>query len=202
MAKKPAEDVVVDPDDLDKEALDERVRLTLEHIEAIKRLWPGLVRLSEEERGSSLGRSFSQFKGPLRALFTLLAPKDGKDSALLKVFHVLGDEDRGDDSERFEPELLLRRMARVEAEQRIADELATFGRLVGDDVLNTAEMVLGPGLLALELSRTVAKANAEHRSALTPVLDTLRSMTKKARKRRAEKGAAPAGGTQGGQGAP
>jgi hypothetical protein len=128
---------------------------------------------------------------------SLLVARKGEDPPLAKIFHVLGEEDRGSDPERFEPELLLRRIERVEAQQKVLEALGTFSRHLADDVLNTSEMVVAPGLLAIELARSVSKANAEHRSALAPVLDAFRNMTKSARRRRAEQiaeeGAAPTG---------
>jgi hypothetical protein len=69
-------------------------------------------------------------------------------------------------------------MIRIEAQAKVVEELEDFVRLMSDDVLNTSEMVSATGLLALDLARSIAKGNAEHRSTLAPVLDALRNMTK------------------------
>ncbi|WP_437601025.1 hypothetical protein WMF28_05530 [Sorangium sp. So ce590] len=181
MPKQPVQDPT-DVDQLSAVQIEERVEKTLQHIEAIKALWPGLERLEEGRRTRSVGRSLGVLGPPLAKLFALLRPKDGKDSALARSFHVLGDQDDGDDPERFEVELLERRMKRAVAEQKVADALEDLARHLDDDALATGEMVIGPGLAALDLARTIARQNASFRAILAPVLDDFRAMTKQARK--------------------
>ncbi|AUX20537.1 uncharacterized protein SOCEGT47_010090 [Sorangium cellulosum] len=176
---------VQDPTDVDQLSaaqIDERVEKTLEHIEAIRALWPGLERLEEAQRKRSVGRSLGVLGPPLAKLFAVLRPRDGKESALARSFHVLGDQDDGADPERFEVELLERRLKRALAEQKVADALEDLARHLDDDVLATAETVIGPGLAALDLARTIARQNAGSRAILAPVLDDFRAMTKQARK--------------------
>ncbi|KYF78916.1 hypothetical protein BE17_26475 [Sorangium cellulosum] len=171
-----------DVDQLSSAHIEERVEKTLEHIEAIRALWPGLERLEEGQRRRSVGRSLGVLGPPLAKLFALLRPRDGKDSALARSFHVLGDQDDGNDPERFEVELLERRLKRAVAEQKVADALEDLARHLDDDALATGEMVIGPGLAALDLARTIARQNATFRAVLAPVLDDFRAMTKQARK--------------------
>ncbi|WP_437280105.1 hypothetical protein WME90_05955 [Sorangium sp. So ce375] len=181
MPKQPVQDPT-DVDQLSAAQIEERVEKTLQHIEAIQALWPGLERLEEGRRTRSVGRSLGVLGPPLAKLFALLRPKDGKDSPLARSFHVLGDQDDGDDPERFEVELLERRLKRALAQQKVADALEDLARHLDDDVLATAETVIGPGLAALDLARTIARQNATFRAILAPVLDDFRAMTKQARK--------------------
>jgi hypothetical protein len=187
MSRKSPILAVTDVDDLTPEQLDERLKEARGHIQAIRELLPGMVRLEETERRGSLGRNLAQLGGPLHALFTLLLPKDGESPAIARVFDVLGDQDDGDDPERFEPALLLRRLHRAEAQNAIVGELDALSRDIADDVLATGESVLAPGLLALNLARSIAKGNPAYRSALRSVLDSFRNLTKRARQSRAEK---------------
>ncbi|WP_437648641.1 hypothetical protein [Sorangium sp. So ce362] len=181
MPKHPVKDPT-DVDQLSAVQIEERVEETLQHIEAIKALWPGLERLEESRRTRSVGRSLGVLGPPLAKLFALLRPKDGKDNALARSFHVLGDQDDGEDPERFEVELIERRLKRALAEQKVADTLEDLARHLDDDALATGEMVIGPGLAALDLARTIARQNASFRAILAPVLDDFRAMTKQARK--------------------
>lgn len=181
MPKQPVQDPT-DVDQLSSAQIEQRVEKTFEHIEAIKALWPGLERLEEARRTRSLGRSLTVMGPPLGKLFALLRPRDGKESALARSFHVLGDQDDGDDPERFEVELLERRLKRAVAEQKVADALEDLARHLDDDALATGEVVIGPGLAALDLARTIARQNATFRAILAPVLDDFRAMTKQARK--------------------
>ncbi|WP_437962728.1 hypothetical protein WME76_46735 (plasmid) [Sorangium sp. So ce119] len=181
MPKQPVQDPT-DVDQLSSAQIEQRVEKTLDHIEAIRLLWPGLERLEEGRRKRSVGRSLGVLGPPLAKLFALLRPRDGKDGALARSFHVLGDQDDGDDPERFEVELLERRLKRAVAEQKVADALEDLARHLDDDALATGEMVIGPGLAALDLARTIARQNATFRAILAPVLDDFRAMTKQARK--------------------
>jgi hypothetical protein len=117
-------------------------------------------------------------------------PKNGKESDMLKFFSGLGDADFGDDPEKFEPELLSRRLYRWEYEQKIQARFEKLARSFGDDALHTGEMVVGPGMMALALARTLALSSAAHRSVLAPVLDAFGALTKRARARAAESHAA------------
>lgn len=173
-------------DELTRDELDERLTLTMHHVDEIRRLWPGMVRLPEIERRASMGRMLGQLGPQLRLLFDVLLEKDGEEPEIAKLFHVLGGLDQGNDPERFEAELLARRLDRIEIEQRVGDALADLARHFADDVLNTGEMVIGPGLLALELARSVSKANPELRAVLAPALDAFRDLTRNARRRLAE----------------
>ena len=174
-------------DELTRDELDERVTETLRHLDAIRALWPGLVRLSTSERRSSMGRMLGQLAPQLRLLFEVLTAKQGEGApAIAEVFDVLGAHDQGEDPTRFEADLLARRLDRVEAEQRVLAAVEDLGRHFGDDVLNTGEMVIGPGLLALELARSLSRSHAEHRAVLAPALDAFRDMTRNARRRLAE----------------
>jgi hypothetical protein len=119
---------------------------------------------------------------PLQSLFGVLRAQP----QLAKAFDVLGDQDEGHDPEHFEAELLERRLARVQVQQKIADELEDLARHLDDDVLATGQSIVGPGLLALDLARTLSKGSLTFRSALAPVLDAFRELTKRARKGRAE----------------
>jgi hypothetical protein len=176
----------VDLDRLTQAELEELEEKTAEHIQAIKALWSGAVRLEEAERRTSVGRNLPALSGPLQRLFGAL--RESPD--LAKAFDVLGGQDHGDDPDRFEIELLERRLGRVQAQRRMADALQDVARHLDDDALVTSEQVVSPGLLALGLARTLGKTNPAFRSALAPVLDAFRELTKRARSKRAENAAA------------
>jgi hypothetical protein len=184
-----------DIDDLTEEEIVARFNETIPHIAAIKALWPGLQRLEEVERMTSGGRNLSQFTHPLGLLFTLLKPTSGKAPEMASFFDALGDEDHGDDPAKFEPELLSRRMLRVEYEQKIQVALDDLQRHFGDDVLHTGSQVMEPGLLALAMARTLSVTNKTFKSTLAPVIDALRAMTKRARAVAAEAREAKKAGT-------
>jgi hypothetical protein len=179
----------IEPADLlTKEELDERVAQTIRYLDEAMKLWPGLRRMTEAERKNSPGRALGVVTEPLRQLFAVLTPKKGQPRpAIAKAFDVLGAKDGGKDPEVFEAELLDLRLYRAQAQQKIVDKLDAFSRHMADDVLDLGEQVMGPGLLALQLARTVAAASAEYASALAPVLDAFRGLTKNARKARSEK---------------
>jgi hypothetical protein len=151
--------------------------------------WPGLVKLPSSDKNGNLGKLVSQLAGPLTALFDAMTPKEGDDpkkreakARLAAVFDtMLGAQDRGKDPVHFEADLLLRRLVRVQAELRIAAALDEARERFTDDAMNTGEMVVEPGLRALDVARTAAATNPEFRSLLAPVLDGLGGMTKKAR---------------------
>jgi hypothetical protein len=179
-----------DIDDLTEKELVARFEETAEHIEAIKALWPGLTRLEEIERTTSGGRTVSVFAPPLRLLFGVLRTKDGKPTEIAKYFDALGDTDHGEDPEKFEPELLARRLVRVEHQQKIQLALDDLQRHFADDSLHTGSQVMEPGLLALAMARTLSATNKAFKSTLAPVIDALREMTKHARAAAAEARAA------------
>jgi hypothetical protein len=170
-----------DIDDLTAAEITARSTETEKHIEAIRALWPGLQRLEEAERSVSKGRNLGVFTAPLRQLFKILKNKGAKEAELANHFNALGDEDFGADPEKFEPELLERRMLRVEAEQKIQATLDDLQRHFADDVLHTGNQVMVPGLLALALASTLSATNKTYKSLLAPVIDALREMTKAAR---------------------
>ena len=170
-----------DIDDLSEAELDARSAETAKHIAAIKALWPGLKRLEEVERTSSGGRNLGLFTEPLGLLFGILKTPGPKQAELASHFDALGDEDFGADPEKFEPELLERRIVRVEHEQKIQAALEDLQRHFADDVLHTGNQVMVPGLLALALARTLSATNKVFKSILSPVIDALRNMTKAAR---------------------
>lgn len=186
MSKPESESGVVDVDQLTREEIEDREQKTVAHIAAIKSLWSGATRLQEAERKRSPGRNLTVLGAPLAQLFGVLRTHP----QVAKAFDVLGDQDDGEDPERFEVELLELRLFRVQAERRVADALGDLARHLDDDALVAGESVVGPGLLALGLARALAKSNPTFRSALSPVLDAFREMTKRARKRGAEKRAA------------
>jgi hypothetical protein len=175
-----------DIDDLSEAEIAARFTETTRHIEAIKALWPGLQRLEEVERTSSGGRNLSVFSPPLRQLFGILKVKGGKNADLALHFDALGDEDHGEDPDKFEPDLLERRMVRVEHEQKVQAALEDLQRHFADDVLHTGNLVMGPGLLALAMARAMSATNKTFKSMLAPVIDALREMTKPARAGAAE----------------
>lgn len=185
-----------DIDDLTKAELDALYAESNHQLDVLEAGWAGLVKQTTHERTHSIGRSLGVLGAPLHLLFNLLMPKDGKESDLLKFFSGLGDADFGNDPEKFEPELLSRRLYRWEYEQKIQARFEKLARSFGDDSLHTGEMVVGPGLLALALARTLALSSAAHRAVLAPVLNAFGDLTKQARARaataRAEKKAAAA----------
>lgn len=187
MTKKKKASADTDIDLLSSEEVAERVAKTRQHLTAIRALWPGLTRLDEAQRKLSLGKNVAVLATPLRLLFALLEPKTGGSIELAKHFDALGNQDGGEDPEHFETPLLARRLERAEAERQVLEELEDLGRLFGDDILSTGGEVVGPGLLALSLARSLSQVNPSYRTQLAPVLDALRQLTKKARKARAEK---------------
>ncbi|MEP7124964.1 MAG: hypothetical protein ABJE95_28805 [Byssovorax sp.] len=170
-----------DIDDLSAEEIAARKAQTDVHVQAIRDLWPNLQRLEEIDRTSSGGKNLSSFVPALLQLFAILRGKDPKEVELASQFNALGDEDFGDDPEKFEPELLERRILRVAAEQKIQASLDDLQRHFADDVLHTGNQVMAPGLLALALARTLSATNKKYKSLLAPVIDKLREMTKAAR---------------------
>ncbi|MFO0587012.1 MAG: hypothetical protein U0441_05725 [Polyangiaceae bacterium] len=176
-------------DDYDADEIKEHSARALSAIQSVNAEWPGLVKLPASDKSGNLGKLVGQLGGPLKALFTALTPSDKDDHAtreskakLATVFDaMMGKSDRGKDPLHFEVDLLLRRMERVQAELKIAEALKEARQRFVDDAMNTGEMVVEPGLRALEIARTAASSNEEFRSLLAPVLDGLSDMTKRAR---------------------
>lgn len=186
-------------DALTDEEVERRTIETRKHLDAVRALWPGLKRLEEGERKKSKGKTALGMEEPLRALFAalILPPLTHKQETALEpdqrklrdqqqklraTFDALGDQDGGVDPDRFEVELLARRLDRMAREQEIARELSDLSRHFGDDALHTGALVAGPGIVAIGLARELARANPAFRSLLAEMTDALRNMTKAARK--------------------
>ncbi|MFT3765587.1 MAG: hypothetical protein QM820_08745 [Minicystis sp.] len=177
-------------DDFTPAQIADRRDRALQHLGAAGSFWPGLVRLPSGERTGNLGKLVARLSGPLHHLFDALTPRSEDDAEtkkhkaeLASIFDkMLGAQDRGKDDRRFEVELLLRRLDRIEAQQQIIEELDRLRARFADDALNTGEMVIAPGIQALEVARTAAASNPAFRSLLAPTLDALGEMTKKARR--------------------
>lgn len=184
-------------DALSPDELRERHEQTLKHIAAIKALWPGLTQLPKKDRQRHPGRIAASMEKPFYMLFGLLMPRSKEEikklskeeqeqeaqrQKMIEMFNTsLGEEDAGLDGERFEAELLLRRLDRMNKQWQISESLGELARLLDDDALHTGGMVASPGLAALDLVRSLTRNNATFRSLLAPVLDALREMTKAAR---------------------
>jgi len=183
MSNKNKAPIFADVDDMPEVEIDKRVAETLGHIHAILQLWPSMIRLTALQRRASIGRSLGVLTGPLEVLLGIIARPKGKPApAIAQAFDVLGAQDHGQDPERFEGELIARRIHRVQAEQKVQKALADLARHFGDDVIHAGEMVVGPGMLALGLAKSLAKATPEYATALAPLFDALRAMTKGTRK--------------------
>lgn len=182
-------DAVRIADDLTPDEIADHLAITHRHLVEAEAQWPGLVSLPADDRNGNLGKLVAQLSPALRALFDALTPVPGEDphttkskQKLLTVFNAtVGDADRGHDPEVFEVALLATRLTRVEAEQAIVNKLEKMRKHFADDLLNTGEMVVGPGLQAIDVARTISSARPEFRSLLAPVLNALKDMTKDAR---------------------
>jgi hypothetical protein len=194
--KKPIEptaDVVI-ADDFTLPLIATHLASTLQLIVSAEAQWPGLVSLITTERTGNLGKLIALLDPSLRALFDALTPVQGEaptttasKKKLASVFNTaLGDQDQGKDPAVFEVDLLVRRLTRIEASQKIVDALDALRKRFADDMLNTGAMVVEPGLKALEVARGIADSNAEFRSLMAPVTNSLGDMTKAARLAQAE----------------
>lgn len=198
-----------DIDTLSVAELQDRTAQALDHIAAIKALFPGLLQLEQDQRKGNAGASIGRMGTPLSKLFTLLTVTPLTDAQvaaltpdeqaarttqekLAAAFDTLGAQDDGVDPEHFEAALLNQRLVRTQTEQSIASALEDLARLFSDDALHTAETVVLPGHLALGLAKTIAAGNAAFRGLLAPVTDALRDMTAAAREARAAAKAAAA----------
>ena len=192
-ANAPAVEVTI-ADDFTTDEIDEHLASTLQHFVAAEADWPGLVSLVSGDRTGNLGKLIAQLDTPLRALFAALTPVAGESAAktaskkkLGAIFNAaLGDQDHGADPGVFEVELLIRRITRIEAAEKIVAALDSLRKVFSDDILNTGTMVVQPGLKALEVARGIADSNDEFRSLLAPVTNSLGDMTKAARQAQAQ----------------
>jgi hypothetical protein len=189
----PAADVII-ADDFTIPKIASQLAATLQLIIAAEANWPGLVSLVGSARSGNLGKLIALLDPQLRALFEALTPVEGEAASktatkkkLAAVFNAaLGDQDQGKDPGVFEVDLLVRRLIRIEAAQKIVEALDALRKLFADDILNTGAMVVEPGLKALEVARGIADSNPEFRSLLAPLTNSLSDMTKAARAAQAE----------------
>jgi hypothetical protein len=150
--------------------------------------WPGLVSLQESDRSGNVGKLVARLAPALRALFGALTPVAGEAAAvsatknkLAAVFNAaLGDADQGKDPGVFEVDLMVRRLDRIEAQQQIVAKLGALQKAFADDIINTGELVVGPGLKAMDIAKSVS-GNADFHSLLAPVINALGDLTKAAR---------------------
>lgn len=189
----PANHVVI-ADDFTEEQIIQHRDAAIQHVVEAEAQWPGMVSLVGGERNGNLGKLIAQLDPALRGLFAALTPVPGEDAAktaskkkLAAIFNAaLGDQDHGKDPGVFEVELLVRRLSRIEAEQKIVDKLEAIRQVFADDILNTGAMVVEPGLKALGVARGIADSNPEFRSLLAPLTNALGDMTKAARQAQSE----------------
>jgi len=188
----PADDTIAD--DFTREQIAEHLASTLQCIVHAEAEWPGLVSLVESDRTGNLGKLIALLDPSLQGLFEALTPVAGEAPAklaaktkLAAVFNAtLGNQDQGKDPGVFEVELLVRRITRIKAAQQIVAALDALRKRFADDILNTGAMVVEPGLKALDVARGIADSNAEFRSLLAPVTNSLGEMTKAARTAQAD----------------
>ena len=207
--KKPIDPTVDDTiaDDYTVPQITSHLASTLQLIVNAEANWPGLVSLVGADRTGNLGKLVALLDPALRGLFEALTPVDGEAPAktatkkkLAAVFNAaLGDQDQGKDPGVFEVDLLVRRLTRIEAAQQIVAALDALRKLFADDILNTGAMVVEPGLKALDVARGIADSNAEFRSLLAPLTNSLSDMTKAARQAQAEARAAAKAGKAAGK---
>jgi hypothetical protein len=194
--KKPVDpnaDVTI-ADDFTSQQISEHLASTLQLIVSAEANWPGLVSLVGTERTGNLGKLITLLDPALRGLFEALTPVDGEAPAktatkkkLAAVFDAaLGGQDQGKDPGVFEVDLLVRRLTRIKASQQIVEALDALRKLFADDILNTGAMVVEPGLKAIDVARGIADSNAEFKSLLAPLTNSLSEMTKGARQAQAE----------------
>lgn len=202
---KTVKDREVSVDDLNETDLETLAEETLDTIRALRARWIGLVALTEKARKTHAGKNLGPLVPALRPLFTAMLPNTHDDAKTAEsrakfasAFDVHGASDGGNDVDRFEADLLLRRIRRVELQSDIADELDGLGRLMADDALQTSEIVLIAGQHALDTARSIGSEHARYGSFLTAVFDALRNMTKaavaKGAELRAQRAAAKAAG--------
>ncbi len=175
-------------DQLSQEELDQLYKDTLDEIAALRNRWRGLVQLTDKQRENHPGRNLGAQVPALSALFSILLPNkhDDKEKAASRTklaahFDAFGDKDGGTDPDRFEADLLARRIHRIGLEQKVAEELGKLSRLMSDDALHTSEVVLLAGSSALDMVRTLAAGNTTYSQMLAPVTNALRDLTKAAR---------------------
>lgn len=180
-------------DSLSKEELVQLGEDTIHSIKALRARWVGLVRLNDKQRENHQGRLLGPQIPALTALFDTLLPHEHDDDKTAKKraqlashFDAFGEKDGGVDPEKFEVELLQRRLHRIAVQQKLAEELSAMGRLLADDVLHTSEMLRLAGQSAFDMTHTLAAGNSTYAQLLAPVQNALRDMTKAARNRLAQ----------------
>ena len=189
-AEAPAlEPSVIFADDYTAQQIAQQCDATLQLLVDVDAIWPGLVSLKEADRVGNVGKLIARLAPALRALFAALQPVAGEaaaTTALKKkaaaIFDAaLGDADQGQNPDVFEVDLMVRRLDRIEAQQKIVAKLAELQKKFADDIINTGELVVGPGLKATELAKSLATGNADFASLLAPVQNALGDLTKQAR---------------------
>lgn len=180
-------------DELDDAQIEQLHAEALDQLATLRARFRGLVPLTDKARAKHPGRYLVPLIPALQSLFKAMVPNSKDDPATAKTrasfaqqFDVHGAEDAGRDPERFEYELLLRRLRRITLQQQLADELQAWGRLLDDDALHTSEAVLIAGNLALDTVRSIGENNAKYGAFVTPVFNALRSLTKAAQARLVE----------------
>jgi hypothetical protein len=175
-------------DDFSQEEIEAQKQATLGNINTIGGQWAGLVSLKKDERLTNPGKGLGSLEPSLRLLCAALIPQPGEDAArvaskqkLAAIYdNTLGAADHGKDDDAFEADLMLRRLDRIAAQERIAAALEAEAKRFRDDALNTAETVVEPGSRAIELARGLVQNPAYH-SLLAPVLNALSELTRAAR---------------------
>lgn len=185
-------DPLASVDALDEGEFQRRLDETRSHIDAIRGLWPGLVRLEALERTRGASRVAFILAGPFGLLLDLLNKEPSSTVAgaldhasvmrqwhrLRSAFDLIGDEDDGTDPDRFEVGLLRRRYTRMRDQQEVADALDDLGRLFRDDALAVANRVGPTAERALDLARTLSRGSLK--PLFAPVTDGLRALTRAA----------------------
>lgn len=172
-------------DALDIDMLDESLRDSVALLDDVLDRWPGMVRLTVAERDANTGYLLPRYAQGFVLLF-----KAASTPALAPVLAPLAAVDDGEDPERFEAELLLRRIARVEKMRALADALRKALARVDDEVAHTSDRVVTTGMRVLTVARAVAAHNPQVRSAIAPALDHFTDLTADARRALARKAAA------------
>lgn len=176
-------------DDLSSTEIAARRALTLKLFVDAEAQWPGLVQLQTADRTGNVGKLVARLDPALRALFAALTPVAGEAAAVTAVKKkaaavfdaALGAADGGKDPEVFEVDRLVARLDRIHAEQEIAAKLGELKKKFDDDVMNTGELVVEPGLKATDIAKSLSASNADFHSLLAPALNALGDLTKAAR---------------------
>lgn len=155
-------------------------------VQEIRKLLPGVVRLTEKERIHSTGRIRDGEADALRAVLDTVELKPA-------AFESLAARDNGSDEDILETKLLRNRLAVVEVLGQAAVEVAILAGDLGDFALHVGEQVKPVTLEAYAIAKPIARNDAKVRSALAPALDFYTGIVKRRRARGAAKpGDAPA----------